>query len=323
MRRGTTLLLAGMLALALAGCGGGSAETQADSGDAETSEAIEQEAEATGDTEAEAEAEVEEEPEVEEVPFPTIEETVLYDNEGVKVVATSLEKDESGYNAVLTLHLENNRDEPLRIFANYGSINGIMVSGWTYQAFEADLEPNSSTDTDMSVSLNTLEEYGIETIGDISMYLYATLNNGPYMNEYLSLSTSATGTFEQTYDDSGDVIYDDNGITIIYKGSEQQGSSAGEYECKLSYVIINSRDEILDVSLQGTVNGGTGEEASHFSGTVAPGCRTTDTDWVRDGIVAEKGLDGIESISYTGHADNLTSDVVGDTLFTFETSVTP
>ena len=309
-------------ALALAACGGGDT-------DAGEEEVVEQEVEAATEPEEEPQPEPEE-------PFPTIEETVLLDTEGIKVVATNLEKRESnvGEEAALSLRLENNREAGVRMTGLAGSINGIMVYGWNNGAFDETVEAGSSVDTEMAVDLghdeqsgltrqNTwLGDLGIGTIANIEFYLQVHEEAAPFADVFtggpLKLSTSAAGEYVQEYDDDGEVIYDDNGITLISKGIQDFGNDSW-HSCYLVYEVINSRGEVIDIDDTGIVNGGVEDMGSELgvSVIVAPGCRHMAAGSIWGDKVQEEGVAAIESVSYTGTAQDL---LTREELFTFETS---
>jgi len=99
----------------------------------------------------------------------TIEETVLVDENNVRITATDMEFSSSG--VIISLLLENNSSENLEFLAgavgyNVNSVNGYMVgSGY----LNCDVEANSSATDTVNISYTELMLYGIPDIADINL----------------------------------------------------------------------------------------------------------------------------------------------------------
>lgn len=75
----------------------------------------------------------------------------------------------------------------------------------------------------MSIQLCNAQMKAIETIADLQFYIHVVDSDtfeALADSELISLSTSATG-LEQPVDETGDVLYDENGIKIVRKGLKQ------------------------------------------------------------------------------------------------------
>lgn len=98
----------------------------------------------------------------------TIEETVLVDEQGIKITATSLDYESSA--AVIHLNIENNSAMTIEVFSNdYKSVNGYMTTSgflWT-----EDIDPQSSLEDEVRLSYSELEIFGIREIADVTMEL--------------------------------------------------------------------------------------------------------------------------------------------------------
>lgn len=142
-----------LLAATLSGCGG----EKTNVGD-ETQQV----------TETEKETEERTEEETEDVAFNTegiIEETVLIDENNIKVTATELNY--TKYDAELSIVIENNSDKDLN-FSSYAckSINGYMMhSGY----FEVDVAAGKKANEVLQFRLKELQTYGITEIADIQL----------------------------------------------------------------------------------------------------------------------------------------------------------
>ena len=227
MKKILPLLLAGMLLLA--GCS---------SGDSEPVNVASAETSANSQTEQEIDAQ--------EVTLP---ETVLYDQNGIRITATSLTTD-SLLGPKLNLLVENDSAQNILVQPDYCMVNGYMMDGLLSTDVAAGKKANDSVD----FLRNVLARCGIETITDFELALvisdgdtYQTLyETGP-----VTLRTSAAGTYTQTYDDSGEEIYNQNGIRIVAKSVDDDLFGKG-----IRFYLENNTDTAVAVNAENvSVNG--------------------------------------------------------------------
>ena len=147
----------------------------------------------------------------------TVEETVLFEAEGVKVTVKGLEKDLFG--TELKLLVENSSDKNVLLTADSVSANGYMISASLYTEVAAGKKCNDS----LSLSKSSLEQSGIETLSQLQFYLklqdpdtWDTVKT----SDLLTVTTSAAD-YVQPVDDSGDVVYDAQGYKVVCKGLKQ------------------------------------------------------------------------------------------------------
>lgn len=99
----------------------------------------------------------------------TISETVLYDENDIRITANELTYNE--YAAELSLTIENNSDKDMSFYSNtYGyscnSINGYMITdGYVHREVEANMKARAS----ISFNYDKLMQYGIFEIADIEV----------------------------------------------------------------------------------------------------------------------------------------------------------
>lgn len=195
LRKGIALLVTVGMILLLTACGGmketadippsgpGSAETDAGGGAGEKADQAE-EPDAGKAEEGKADN-TEEKPQKEKKGKGTkvatngsIEETVLLEEEGIKITATGLSY--SDYDVRLNLTIENNTEQKLSFTNNiYGyncnSVNGYMVNeGY----LSADVAAGKKKNDSISFSYNELLLYGITEIADIQVWF--TVKNDEY-----------------------------------------------------------------------------------------------------------------------------------------------
>ena len=223
-----------------------------------------------------------------------IEETVLVDEAGVKIVAKKLETD-SFMGPELKLLIENNSGKNLTVQARNESVNGYMITS----IFSADVVDGKKANDSMTFSSSELEMCGITTIADIefSFHIFTTEDWETYLDtDPISVKTSAAETYEYTIDDSGDVAYDGNGIKIVVKGLDEDtlfGSSV------VVYIENNSSKNVTVQTRDVSVNGFMVDAI--FSADVMQGKRTVDTITFMSSSLEENEITEITEVELSFH----------------------
>ena len=227
MRRLLPALLAGMLLLA--GCSSSEADA-ASVTSAETSYA--------GASEAEQETQ-----------DVTLAETVLFDQDGIRITATGLSTD-SLFGPELNLLVENDSAQNIVVQPNYCMVNGYMMDG----LLSADVAAGKKANDTLDFLSNDLARCGIETITDIELDLVVSDGDSwqtLYETGPVILQTSAAGQYTQTYDDSGEEIYNQNGIRVVAKSVNDDLFGMG-----IKFYLENNTDKAVIVNADNvSVNG--------------------------------------------------------------------
>lgn len=227
MRRLLPALLAGMLLLA--GCSSSEADA-ASVTSAETSYA--------GASEAEQETQ-----------DVTLAETVLFDQDGIRITATDLSTD-SLFGPELNLLVENDSAQNIVVQPNYCMVNGYMMDG----LLSADVAVGKKANDTLDFLSNVLARCGIETITDIELDLVVSDGDSwqtLYETGPVILQTSAAGQYTQTYDDSGEEIYNQNGIRVVAKSVNDDLFGMG-----IKFYLENNTDKAVIVNADNvSVNG--------------------------------------------------------------------
>ena len=161
MRKNFAAVCAGMLLLALAGC------TAAGDGAASQSASTLEQAAQT-EPAAEPEQTAETDPAATEAPEQqvTLAETVLYDQDGVRITATGLDM-QAVLGPELSFQVENNTRQNLVVQPEWCTVNGYMMS----DLFSADVAAGKKANDTMYFPSSSLERCGIDTVTDIAMEL--------------------------------------------------------------------------------------------------------------------------------------------------------
>lgn len=180
----------------------------------------------------------------------TITEQVLYDENDIKITATGLE--DGLFGTELQLLIENNSGQGVTVQARNANVNGYMVS----TMMSADVATGKKANDSLTFETSGLKECGIETIAtmEFSFHIFNTESWDDIADtEVIKVDTSAAGSYTQTYDDSGEVLVDADGVKIVGKGLSADGSFWGPGV--ILYIENNTEKDITvqvrDVSVNG------------------------------------------------------------------------
>ena len=246
-------VFAAAMVCSLASCGGeaetkpvgdvnqSQAQQEAESQEAESQEAVSQEVQSQ-ETESK-------QPSQDDVIAATIEETVMWDDEHIKVTALSLTSDQ--YYHILNLRIDNKTGTDLYVMASRTAVNSFVVE----PTLSVDVPANGSAEGQFRVWQKDVKAgvvADIETRFSYSSDDYSVNSK----TKRVKIETSAAASFDYSYDESGTVLYDENGIKIICKGFNNEGnpmiylSSTGELSegcCVEAYeVYVNGKKSYSD-----------------------------------------------------------------------------
>lgn len=171
----------------------------------------------------------------------TLVETVLFDQDGIRITATGLSAD-SLFGPELNLLVENDSVQNIVVQPNYCMVNGYMMDG----LLSADVAAGKKANDTLDFLSNVLARCGIETITDIELDL--VISDGDswqtlYETGPVVLQTSAAGQYTQTYDDSGEEIYNQNGIRVVAKSVNDDLFGMG-----IKFYLENNTDKAVIVN---------------------------------------------------------------------------
>lgn len=146
-----------------------------------------------------------------------IEETEIYNDNGVSITANSMDDDGENTNVYFTV--ENNGDKDIHLCIESYSVDGVMVSDMVYGFDVADISPGKKAKTSISILDDWLDLYGLSEIGniDIIFMFYDDVFEECY-TPILNIKTnlSSEESYKDIYDDA---LYDDSNVSVWYLGS--------------------------------------------------------------------------------------------------------
>lgn len=311
MKRFLAIVLVLTIVLSLAACGTDSRVKEPASVSSENSQNAEKETPADNGSHAEAEEKpdpTEEEPTATTNLEATVEETVILDESNVKVTVKGLSMD--GWSGPsLKLLIENNSDKALTFQTRNSSVNGYMVE----TIMSENVAAGKKSNTDLTFSSSELELAGITEIADMefSLHVFDSDSWDDYLDSaQISVKTSLADSFDYQFDDSGEVVYNANGIKLVVKGLLEGDSYLGP---EIVMYIENNSDQnftvqVRDVSINGFMM------TAVFSSDVMVGKRCIDGITFLSSDMEDNGVTKIDSAELSFHIFNMDSwDDIADT----------
>jgi len=285
MKRTIAMILALVLAMSLTACGGFSGGEVQEPANVSTGDHAEDQQQ--GD-----QAETPEEPTEAEI---TISEAVLVDEAGVKITARSFVPD--GYaGPEIKLLIENNSGKNLTFQCRYAAVNGYMVE----TMMSVDVVNGKKANDSLTFMESDFEACGIDAIADmeIAFHIFDMAEWETYLDtDAIQIKTSIADTFEYTYDDSGDLAYEGNGVKIVVKGLAEDESIWGP---SIVVYIENTGDKDVTVQTRDVSVNGFMLDAM-FSCDVVAGKRAVDTITFMESDLEENEITAIEDVELSFH----------------------
>lgn len=228
----------------------------------------------------------------------SLEEQVVLDENGIKITAKGLDKD-GLLGPEVKLLIENESGKDVTVQARNVSVNGYMVE----DIFSADVVNGKKANDELIIMANSLEKAGISTIADIEFSFHVSETHSfdsLFDSDLIQLKTSAADSYEYTFDDSGDVVYDEGGVKIVVKGLSESDSIFGPGI--IVYAENNSEKDVTVQVRDVSVNGFMVDPI--FSADVAAGKHAVDSITFMSNNLDENEIDKIKDVELSFHIFN-------------------
>lgn len=283
MKKILSILMAAVLAISLAACGssadndaGASSNVQKPSDASTSSPAVEETAP----------------PERQEA---AISETILLDEAGIKITAKSLDPD-ALFGAEVKLLIENDSGSDLTFQCRNASVNGYMVE----TMMSVDVVNGKKANDSLTFLRSDLDTCGIGAIADMefSFHIFTTEGWDDYLDTpQIQLKTAISHAYEYTFDDSGDLVYDESGVKVVIKELVEDSSFLGP---GIMVYIENSSGKNITVQTRDvSINGFMVNPA--FSSDVVSGKHALDTITFLSSELEENEITAIETAELSFH----------------------
>ena len=144
----------------------------------------------------------------------TLEEVVVYEEGGVKVTATGIEEGWTG--TEVKFLVENTTEKNIVLSGDYAVVNGVTIPVSLY----IDVAAGKKTIDTMTIYSTHLDTAGIEKIATINVKDARIVDTDTYMkltDAPFEIVTSVGADYVQEIDESGDVVFEGNGVRITRK----------------------------------------------------------------------------------------------------------
>lgn len=223
-----------------------------------------------------------------------IEQSVVYDHNGITITVKGIDYYAFSGPAINFL-FENNSPTSVTIQSRNVSVNGYMVD----PIMSTDVAAGKKSNDSMTFLRSDLAEAGITTIADIE-FSFHIFDDDSWDSiddsDIIRIETSAAKGFQFTYDNSGNQVYNDNGIEIVVKGLSEEswmGTDVVIYICNTSNknVTVQARDVSINGFMIDPV----------FSCDVISGKHAIDALSFFRSDLEENGIERIESMELSFH----------------------
>lgn len=222
---------------------------------------------------------------------PTIDEAVVYDKDGIKITAKEYVSDSIWGDGIKFL-IENDTSKNIMVGCNALIVNNYMIS----DLFATEVAAGKKTNETMTLSSTQLKAAGIDVIGQIEVYFHI-YDSDSFDNiadtDCVLIKTSLYNQMDTKADDSGEVLYDKDGIKIIGKyvnDSDFWGAAI------LLYIENNTDKNVIIQADNVSINGFTFDSAI-FSSTVYAGKKSYDDITLFSSELEENGIKSVEEVS--------------------------
>lgn len=219
----------------------------------------------------------------------SVEEEEILNDKGFIVRLKKL-KIKDYYGPLLYLEVENNTKKRV-----YVQLEKVWVNGYSSSpSMSIDVPPRETVTDAMMFSLTEMEDCGIETITDIEFMFYIFDQNASVqvlLSDLIHIQTDMAEDYEQIYDDSGEVVYDKNGLRIISKKLEEDRLYGPEH----LFYIENDSDTDFHLMAPETYVNGVLLPSALFA-DVPAGKRSLEYLSLYNVDLEENGIEKIESI---------------------------
>ena len=219
---------------------------------------------------------------------------VLLDKRGLVITATGLDKTgEQG--PALNGSIRNRSESDVTIQTRDASVNGYMMD----TSFSVTVAAGQEARESILFLSSRMERSGIETIADMEFSFHILDQNRVTFldSDAVTVRTSAADTYQYRFDDSGEELYNENGVRIISKGLSGNESVFGP---GLVLFIENTTDRAVTVQTGDVSVNGSAVDAI-FSEDVLAGKRSVAAVTLLSTSLQDNGIGEIRNVKFYLH----------------------
>lgn len=233
----------------------------------------------------------------------TVDEAVVYDENGVTITIKGIE--DNGYCLEIKALVENNSGQDIVLSCDTCIVNGITIRSGMYITVKDGKKINDT----FGIYKDAMDLAGITDIATISTYGAQILDPETYnrLGEFaFEVKTSIADSYKQKINDSGEILYDEDGITVAYQ--KIVNNSMGK-----SIILFARNDSGRDILIQsGDVSVNDYMLSGSMSDNVCDGTVAYCELMLFDGDLQDNGIEEIEDMAFAlRFVDPYTYDTLG------------
>jgi hypothetical protein len=219
-----------------------------------------------------------------------IKETLIYDNNGVKIYTKRAEQTDKTYN--IYFYIENNSDLDLGFNAHSYAINKVNTDNNIYD-MDCDVSCGKKANTVLEIDKTVLKKLNINEIKCIDILFWAYDNDKMYKSfdtGQITISTDLDDGIYNIYESQN--IYENNGIIVKYLNNNEN---------KYNFVLENNTTEYIDFDLENlTINDFTSSDKDYnlISVSVLQGCYSYFTISPDENFLKLNDINNIKKIEF-------------------------
>lgn len=225
----------------------------------------------------------------------SVDEQIILDHDGIKITVKSLVM-KGMLGPFLKVLVQNDRNDSVTVQVRDLAINGAMVDC----IFSCDVGAGKQANDEITFMATDLKTAGIEVIKEIELKFHVfdadswdTIFDSPA----ITINTSAKGSFEQIFDDTGYVALDQRGFKIVIKHLDSKESFWG---ADIYVYVENNSDTDATIQIRDmSVNGFMIEPI--FSTEVLAGKVAYDTITFLEDDLIDNDINSIDELEFKFH----------------------
>ena len=230
----------------------------------------------------------------------SIEEQVLYDQDGLKITAKEYTSDDIWGDGIKVL-IENDTDQDIMLSCDALIVNDYMI----HDLFASEIAAGKKANETIYLSSSELKAAGIDTVGRIEIYFHgsdASTFDTLFEKERAVIETSAVDEMDTKANDDGMELYNEDGIRIVGKTVDENSFWGAAI---LLYIENDSGHDVGisvdDMSINGFMM------TPYFSTQVYDGKKSLDDITLLSSELEENGIEAVEEVELKFHIYDLDS----------------
>ncbi len=224
-----------------------------------------------------------------------IENTVLYDADGITVTATGFDAN-AEFGPEIAIEATNASDIAVQIGATDVDVNGFMMEpGLLYLV----VDPGETVQSELTLYNFLLDTDDIDTVAAVTLAITITDGTSDELldtGERVTLTTSAAADYTQSDIADGDVLYNTDGVIVVNQGLQNTGVWSGD----LVLYAENNTDQYLGISVEDvSINGEPRDDVSFWADLQPQTKATAGMDLMDPEGLNYMDIDDVREITFT------------------------